>query len=48
MALYVYMGKEVATFQLKSGLLCPQGCGRCRPTADVQVIQSRKCYITVL
>jgi len=37
MALYADIDRAVAAFQLKSGLRCPAGCGRCCPTADVQV-----------
>ncbi|WP_319522622.1 YkgJ family cysteine cluster protein [uncultured Desulfosarcina sp.] len=37
MALYAEIDKEVAAFQLKSGLRCPAGCGDCCATADVQV-----------
>jgi len=36
MALYERIDSAVAEFQLKSGLRCPSGCGRCCPTAKVQ------------
>ena len=37
MDLYARIDKAVAEFQLRSGLRCPSGCGRCCPTADVRV-----------
>jgi Fe-S-cluster containining protein len=37
MDLYACIDKAVAEFQLRSGLRCPAGCGRCCPTADVRV-----------
>lgn len=37
MALYADIDKEVAAFQLKSGLRCSAGCGDCCRTADLQV-----------
>ncbi len=36
MDLYAGIDKNVAEFQLKSGLRCPKMCGVCCPTADVQ------------
>jgi Fe-S-cluster containining protein len=37
MDLYADIDKAVTEFQLRSGLRCPAGCGRCCPTADVRV-----------
>jgi Fe-S-cluster containining protein len=34
---YTRIDNQVKTFQLKTGLRCPNGCGTCCPTADVQV-----------
>jgi uncharacterized protein len=36
MALFAVIDKNVAEFQLRSGLRCPRMCGVCCPTADVQ------------
>ncbi len=35
-ALYVEVDQRVKSFQLKTGLRCPAGCGRCCPAADVR------------
>ncbi len=36
-ALYAHIDQVVAEFQLRSGLRCPPGCGKCCTTSDVQV-----------
>ena len=35
-SIYCQIDKQVAEFQLKTGLRCPTGCGACCPTADVE------------
>lgn len=37
MALYTHIDQVVTEFQLKSGLRCPTGCGKCCLTPDVEV-----------
>jgi len=37
MALYTHIDQVVTEFQLRSGLRCPTGCGKCCLTPEVQV-----------